>query len=449
MIDESEQIDEIDGDTSEYTAEDPVDLRRQRLRPRTETDPVPASDPSEQVVDSTTETLDPYGVGSENLAEPMPDSREIAAVREARLAMLRTPAPGVETEAAQWGWRGRLNSLGLRLRPHRLSGEVVYRRAVERIRQPVPGTPLLVVANPKGGTGVTPAVVLLSALLARHRGGQVVGWDANEACGTLADRVAVCTGADSVWDVLGNAGHLCSANGDASGLGRFLHRQPTLEEILASDNAPGGTACIGAAECAAIWAVLRRHRAMVVADTGNNDRAEGFRWVIEHATALVVPVIGRRDAVLSALRLLDGIADAGREDLAAAAVIVLAELGDSVMAADAFTAAGARTVLRVPFDPVLAGGDRIVVARLPRPTIAAWTQVAATVVDAAADALAGRHIPLESEFVPESHWAAREVDRSSVKSRRLLAYAMHEGPNAMTGQFRVPAVPSYPDQPGW
>ncbi|MFF3569248.1 hypothetical protein ACFYXQ_15870 [Nocardia jiangxiensis] len=449
MTNEPEQIDDIGSDTSEYTAEDPVDLRRQRLRPPTETDCSPHAEAHEDADDSVDEVGDPYGIGTENLMDPVPDSREIAAVREARLAMLRTPAPGVETDPAQWGWRGKFNSLGLRLRPHRSSEEVEYRRAVERIRQPVPGTPLLVVANPKGGTGVTPAVVLLSGLLARHRGGQVVGWDANEACGTLADRVAVCTGADSVWDVLGNAGHLCSANGDASGLGRFLHRQPTLDEILASDNAPGGTACIGAPECAAIWAVLRRHRAMVVADTGNNDRAEGFRWAIQHATALVVPVIGRRDAVLAALRLLDGVADAGREDLAAAAVIVLADLGETTMAADAFTAAGPHTVLRVPFDPALAGGDRIVVARLPRPTIAAWTQVAATVVDAAADALAGRRVPLESEFIPESRWTTRGSDQPSAQSRRLLAYAMHEGPNAMTGQFRVPAVPSYPDQPGW
>ncbi|WP_216895599.1 MinD/ParA family ATP-binding protein [Nocardia alni] len=452
--DESTAVEAIDGDRADYTAEDPVDLRRQRLRGRPRR--VSADEPDEERFEDRNDDADPvvvvddpYGVGAENLSTPMPDPREIAAVREARLAMLRNPAPGVETDPALWGWRGKLNSLGLRLRPHRMSGEVVYRRAVERIRQPLPGTPLVVVANPKGGTGVSPAVVLLSALFARHRGGQVVAWDANEACGTLGDRAAVSSGLESVWDVLGHARELCSANTDASGLGRFLHRQPTLDEVLAADDAPGGSACIGAEECAAIWAVLRRHRSLVVADTGDNERAAAFRWTIEHATVLVVPVIGRRDAVVAALRLLDGVADNGREDLAEAAIIVLAETGGGGVASEALTAAGIQRVVRVPFDAALASGERIVVTRLPRSTIAAWTQVVATVADGAADALAGRAVPLESGFVPESRWTTPGSEQASVRQRRMLAYSLHHAPTPMTEQHRIPSVPTYSQDPGW
>ncbi|ATL67375.1 MinD/ParA family ATP-binding protein [Nocardia terpenica] len=454
MNEYSADADEIADDREDYTAERPVDLRHQRLRPTSGTDPDPGppqdtesdSDVPEDAVKQ--ELPDPYGVGADNLAGNPPDATVVAAVREARLAMLRYPAPGVETDPARWGWRGRLNSVGLRVRPRRGSAEVMYRRAVERIRQPWAGTPLVVVANPKGGAGVTPAVVMLSALFARHRGGHVVAWDANEVCGTLVQRAASCAGSCTVWDVLGHARELCSANADASALARFLHRQPTLDEVLASDQDPGGSACVGAEECAAIWAVLRRHRALVVADTGNNDRAPGFRWAIENATQLVVPVIGRRDAVVAALRLLDGVADNGREELAAAAVIVLATAGDCRMAAEALTTAGVQPAVQVPFDPVLAGGERIVVSRLTTATVSAWTEVAATVADGIADALADHQAPLESDFVPEPRWVATGTGPASLSQRRMLAYAVHENPAVLTGRLRMPSAP-YVGDPGW
>ncbi|MFF0494591.1 MinD/ParA family protein [Nocardia sp. NPDC004068] len=444
------EADEIAGDRDDYTAERPVDLRRQRLRPPSSSTAAaePPNQPEAEDGAEPQEVSDPYGVGAENLAERTLDVHEVAAVREARLAMLRHPAPGVESDPAQWGWRGTLNGFGLRLRPPRDGAEVRYRRDVERIRQPLAGTPLVVVANPKGGTGVTPAVVLLSALLAEHRGGQVVAWDANEACGTLADRAAVCTGPETVWDVLGHAHELCSANADASGLARFLHRQPTLDEVLASDHSPGGSCCVGAEECAAIWAVLRRHRSLAVVDTGDNERASAFRWAIQHATQLVVPLIGRRDAVVAALRLLDGIADDGFEDLAAGAVVVLGSVGDTAMAADTLRTAGVQRVVTVPFDPVIASGERLVVHRLSRATIAAWTAVAGVVADGVADSFAREHAPLETEFVPETDWPARDPVVPVVRQRRTLAYALREGSTALSHHFGTPAPTRLMDDRG-
>ncbi|WP_158608049.1 MinD/ParA family ATP-binding protein [Nocardia panacis] len=362
--------------------------------------------------------------------------------------MLLAPAPGVETDPAQWGWRGKLNALGLRVRPNRTGIEVSYRRAVERIRQPLPGTPLVVVANPKGGTGVTPTVVLLSALFGRHRGGQIVAWDANEACGTLAARAANCSNSDGVWEVLGHARELCSPNSDASSLARFLQRQPTLDEILASDQTPGGTAIVGRDECAALMAVLRRHHAMVIADVGNNERAQGFRWAIGNATQLVIPVIGHRDAVVAALRLLDGVADAGHQQLAEDAVVVLAEVGDIPTAAAALDNARVAGVLRVAFDPALASGERIVLSRLPRSTIRAWSEVAATVADSIAQTLADRNAPLETADDIEFSWAPKQSEPTQLPSR-LQAYAVHTGGSAKGSQAANPAghVPDW--RPGW
>ncbi|WP_327145247.1 MinD/ParA family ATP-binding protein [Nocardia sp. NBC_01327] len=439
----------------DYTAEQPVDLRQQRLRAASNPAPSDETQIGSQHSDDDSDVLareehDPYGVGEENLAGPgEPSSDEVAAVREARLAMLLKPAAGVHTDPARWGWRGRVNAFGCRVRPQRRGDEVAYRQAVERIRQPLPGTPVVLIANPKGGSGKTPAAVLLSALLGRHRGGRVVAWDAHEACGSLAARAACCPSEHTVWDVLSHARELCTANADASGLARFLQRQPTLDEILASDQTPGGSVCIGREECAAILAVLRRHREMVVVDTGNNDRAQGFRWAVANATQLVVPIIGRRDVIVSALRLLDGIAEDGHEDLAARAVIVLCGAGPAQnKIADTLASAGITRVVPVPFDPVLASGERIVVTRMGRASVRAWTEVAATVADSVAETLAIRHLPMETRFVPESRWSAGADEATH---QRLLAYALREGQLSRSRTIRTPASPTPVDEfdPGW
>lgn len=452
---------EADSDTAErddYTAEQPVDLRRQRLRMGKSDDRSDSEDGTRGGEDRRDDDLaplageerDPYGVGEENLAGPgEPSADEVAAVREARLAMLLKPAAGVHTDPARWGWRGRVNALGLRVRPRRHGGEVAYRQAVERIRQPLPGTPVIVVANPKGASGKTPAAVLLSALLGRHRGGRVVAWDAHEACGSLAARAACCPTDHTVWDVLGHARELCTANAEASGLARFLQRQPTLDEILASDQTPGGSVCIGRDECAAILAVLRRHREVVVVDTGSNDRAEGFRWAVANATQLMVPIIGRRDVILSALRLLDGLAEDGHEDLAARAVIALCVAGPQQAGiGQTLASAGITRVVTVPYDPVLASGERILVTRMNRASVSAWTEVAATVADGVAETLAARHLPMETRFIPDGRWATGGDESTH---QRLLAYALHEAQLSHTGKSRSPGSRTAVDDldPGW
>ncbi|CAM4344106.1 ParA family protein [Nocardia ninae] len=427
---------------AEYTAERPVDLRRQRLRRPSPTDNEDdhLEAPAGSDLDGTSAPNDPYGVGEANLSATPPSVHDLAAAREVRLSMLLRPAPGAETDPAQWGWRGKLNTVGLQLKPARSGPEVAYRRAVERIRQPLPGTPVVAIANPKGGSGVTPTTVVLSALFGRLRGGQVVAWDANESCGTLGARAAVCSGPETVWDVLAHARELCSVNGDASALGRMLQRQPSLDEVLASDQTPGGSVNVGREECAAVLAVLRRHRSMILIDTGNNERAPAFRWTVENATQLVVPVVCRRDVVVAALRLLDGIADAGHETLAANAIIVLAEHGGTRRQSevtDALERAGVTRVLHVPYDPALAGGERIVVSRMRRPALRAWAQVAAVVADSVAETLAAQYMPLETEFIPQSRRIGDGLGSST--PRRLLAYALHEGTGSRTGRYQVPA----------
>ena len=399
--------DHSQGGTTEYDAEAIVDLRRQRLRPSPalQSEPDTATDDSDEEIGDPGESIpDPYGVGQHNLRA---DTNGGDDGQRARPVVLKQ-ADGVDTDPAEWGWRGRVNAFGARLRPPRDGREVAYRRAVERIRQPLPGTPVVLVANPKGGTGVTPATIVLSNIFGVHRGGSVVAWDANESRGTLAARAALTTDTEpTVVDVLANARALCSPAANASSLARYLRLQPTLDEVLASDHS-GRLETIGRNECAAIMAVLRRHRSMVVIDSGDNDRAEPFSWSVDNATQLVVPLVCRRDAAYMALKMLDTIAAHGHRDLVTGAVVTLTtQSGTEPAARDAIIGAlehaGITRILEVPHDPVLAGGERIVWSRLTPSSARAWTQVAASVADGLAEALTRMSAPLEAAYLPDNY----------------------------------------------
>ncbi|MFI6368300.1 MinD/ParA family protein [Nocardia sp. NPDC050630] len=407
-----------DGDVADYSAERPVNLREQRLRAPSE-DRAPGlrlrATPTAGLPDSATAaTRDRYGVGSANLSEPALTAAELESLREEQLRRVLGRPAGVETDPAVWGWRGKANALGAKFTP--TSAEIQHRLTIERIRQPLPGTPLVVVVNPKGGGGVTPATLMLSNIFGSHRGHGVVAWDNAETRGTLAARAASAPkSVATTWDLLAHAGELCSATVVASAVSRFLLPQPTSDEILASDQSSKRQEMIGAEECAAILAVLRRHRTMVLVDTGNNDRGEAFVWSIEHATQLVIPLTYRRDAAHQVLRTLDGIAARGYSELVRAAVVVLAEgTAADPAARDAVHEALARAqidrIVHVPFDSDLAGGDRVVFSRLADATVRAWTQVAAVVADGIAEELAHAEPELRSEYVPQSRSTPDEFD---------------------------------------
>ncbi|WP_280494356.1 MinD/ParA family ATP-binding protein [Nocardia asiatica] len=401
-------------DVGEYFAERPVNLREQKLRPAAADGSGLRLRPPRDGVQSGRGPGDRYGVGADALAEVSLSAEDLEALREEQLRRVLGRPPGVDADPARWGWRGKANALGARLKPD--DAEVAHRRDIERIRQPLPGTPVIAVVNPKGGSGVTPATVLLAAIFGRHRGHGVVAWDNHESRGTLATRAAAAVkNPATTWDLLAHAGELCSPTVVASALGRFLITQPTGEEILASDQSSKRREMIGAEECAAILAVLRRHRTMVVIDTGNNERAEAFVWAVEHATQLVIPLAYRRDAAHMVLRTLDGLAARGHGELVRSAVVVLAEGTAAEPAArDAVHEALARAeitrVLHVPFDTDLAGGERIVYPRLAETTVRAWTRVAAVVADGIADVLAHSEPQLRTDFVPQSRDTPAEFD---------------------------------------
>ena len=288
-------------------------------------------------------------------------------------------------EPARIGIRGRLNAvLNLRLAPKAGSAEMRHRTAVAAITGPIPDFSVIILANPKGGVGKTPLAAGLAAVIAEHRGaGTLICADLAEIGGSLADRVAVPPRQGQDVSALLNAAATAPDNIRPSTLSRYLVRQPSGEDIIAGTQT--NTAALGYDDGMNLADVLAQHREILIADTGNSSLAGSWQWAAAAANVLVVPVPLRRDAAAAAHRmLLDIIAAAGRDVLAYTVVVITDGPGDAPMveteAVDAFVELGVRAVLRMPFEPLFASGERIAANQLRRNTTDALTVLAATII---------------------------------------------------------------------
>ena len=473
---------------TDYTAEPPVQLRSQGLRRRTP-DPVPEEEPMTDPIDVEAAAPDrrapvteepvqtepappalaysqapnpepaapqpepeavsenPYGIPAQPhhdepqgagfmqqphgrvLVDPDPGARRLDGIGQARPGLLETNA-GVEDDPAEWGWRGRLNaSFGMHLRPHPESEEVAHRRNIERIRQPLSGFWKVGVLNVKGGMGKTPTTIMLGNSFGQYRGGGVVMWDSNESKGTLSERastsVAPNGGQPSVWDVLEHASELAGPNAQAGALAHFLRKQPTMDEVLASDQSSKRMKAIGAEECAAIEAVLRRHRSGVIIDTGNDDTSPNWQWVTENVHQVVIPMPYRRDAAAKVVQMLDGMHARDLSTLVSSAIVALAPApgagdADREDIIEELRGQGVHRFMDMPYEAAFEGaGARIVYNRLPRATRVAYAELAAEIADSLAKSRS-RAVEFDAGLVPASITRPAEYDVRG--SRRAPGY---------------------------
>ncbi len=332
---------------------------------------------------------------------------------QVRRAGLLAASPGIETDPAEWGRRGQVNrALGLKLGP--LPEEIDYRYDAETVTRAVlPSWFTVMIANPKGGQGKTPTTLMLSYIFGMFYGPGIVAWDNTESKGTLADRAEATTGGEQlhVWDLLEHAADLAGPNATAGALSGYLRRQPgTQVDVLASDSTSSRDKAIGAAECDAVAAVLRRHRVGVFVDTAGEDLSENWQWTAAHAHQLVIPMTYRRDAARAVLEMLDGLAGrGGRSDLVTSAVVAIAATPGSADPADrdAIIAdlhdLGISRIVDVPYEPLFEGsGTRIAEAQLAYPTHVAYTRVAAEVAENLAELRASVPVEYTAGAVPAS-----------------------------------------------
>lgn len=389
------------------------------------------------------------------LVDPDPGSRRLDGIGQARPGLLETAA-GIEDDPAEWGWRGRLNALGMHLRPRPESDEVRHRQDIERIRQPLSGFWKVAVLNVKGGMGKTPTTIMLGNSFGQYRGGGVVLWDSNESKGTLSERAATSAapngGQPSVWDVLEHASELAGPNAQSGALSHFLRKQPTMDEILASDQSSKRMKAIGAAECAAIEAVLRRHRSGVIIDTGNDDTSPNWQWVTENVHQVVIPMPYRRDAAAKVVQMLDGMHARDLSALVSTAIVALAPApGASDLDRDdiieELRGQGVHRFMDMPYEPAFEGaGARIVYQRLPLTTRVAYAELAAEIADSLAKSRS-RAVEFDAGMVPQSIARPAEYDVRGTRRAPGPAYAPMGYPaGPQTGQ--IPMGGNYPHPSG-
>ncbi|WP_235581822.1 MinD/ParA family ATP-binding protein [Rhodococcus sp. Leaf278] len=205
-----------------------------------------------------------------------------------------------------------------------------------------------------------------------------------------------------------------------------------MEDILAADNSADRERNLGWDECAAVMAVLRRHRDLIVIDTAANPLAESWQWAVQHSDALVVPLPLRLDIARQVYQMLEGIIARGYGHLLASTIVVTCATPDSnpQLASAVFEdlrnlGVQESNFIQAPYESALARGDRIVYKDLPPDTIEAYTNVTALVADNIAAARAGVAYQFTDPYSPQpvnrqpdsapppqlSQWERRSRDR--------------------------------------
>jgi MinD-like ATPase involved in chromosome partitioning or flagellar assembly len=284
----------------------------------------------------------------------------------------RPPKPTAgHRRRATIGWR---RSLGL----NASDAEAAWLADRAIVRQSTWGEPIrIVVANPKGGSGKTPAALVLGGILASIRGGYVAVWDASDAKGDLGDRAEGEIRA-GVVELAGAADRIASVGQ----VGAYTAPQSSHADVIAS---PASRA-LSAEEVKRIRGVLGAAYRIEVADTGNVAHSEVFQAVLADANALVVPTSVQQPSITSAVELLAELArDPSTVGLASRAVVVVTHAGGSEHPAalrylhESLDALGVAVCLDVPYDETIAAAGPISLEDLTHESEVAWTRVAAAV----------------------------------------------------------------------
>ncbi|GLY31531.1 hypothetical protein [Kineosporia sp. NBRC 101731] len=291
--------------------------------------------------------------------------------------------PTGDATPARWGWRNRVRqvSAGL-IQPAPGTAERGHRDEIDTIRRTTWTRSMnVIVTNPKGGTGKTPAALILAGILGRLRGGYVVVWEASEQVGTLGRR---CEGdpqrglAELLSDIAGIR--------SAGRLGGYTAPQTSHADVIGSSG-PRNT--LSAPQMLSVREVLDTYYRITVTDTGNNPGHETYRAALRIADAVLIPCLVSSDAlagVEQTLRLIES--GSGAVNLRDRVVVVLGHDGgpeDPALCAAVqhrLSELSVAAVVEVPFDPVIRRGGEISLSALSEESSRAWTRTGAAIVRA-------------------------------------------------------------------
>lgn len=333
----------------------------------------------------------------------------------------------IAQQPANQGFRGTLNSMGLKLAPadeelaerrqalrQEIAREEEARRADEQLAQeeavretrraarereaaekdraeraliqtPFEEPKNVLIANDKGGQGKTTAGYCIGATAGRIRGGDVVAWDANETRGNLGFRAQKAPAARSVVDLLEEAADdFTTVEGSKRAtLARFTRSQgDNLFAVLASDESRDRQDLVDEDAFEKVHEILGRFYSLILIDTGNNHRVSHFTAALAVTDQLVIPVGAGADGAYAAETMMDTFERLGYSDLVKNAVVLL---NDSATRRNDATGIAAkfeqrvRAIIPIPFDPALDSGEEINFEALQPTTRAAYQEATAAI----------------------------------------------------------------------
>ncbi|MDD1478704.1 MULTISPECIES: ParA family protein [Micrococcaceae] len=272
------------------------------------------------------------------------------------------------------GWQAFLRTVTFGLIKPKVGAAELARRTDLSAIQRVYSRPMrIMVAQPLGGVGKTMCSVGIGSTFGIHSGQHAIVWDNNEMMGTLGVRTNANGSTRTVWDllnVLEKFETIEARKGDFSYYTR--HQGKNQFSVLASDEDPDRMKSIGAEEFNRIHTVVSRFYDTIVLDTGNNTRSENWLASIDVTDQLVIPVRLQRNAVVSALRMIEQLESMSErqgnphyKNLVANAVVVITQGGGAKVSATdqadlrAQLESTVRSIIDIPYDAALDNGSII------------------------------------------------------------------------------------------
>lgn len=259
------------------------------------------------------------------------------------------------------------------------AAELLEQERIGRIRRPLAGTQRVAVVSLKGGVGKTTVTAGLGLVLAQYRGDRVIAVDADPAVGTLADRLTGETGR-TIRDLLAALPGVDSWTAVSS----FTSLAGRLQ-VLASEQDPGPGAGLTRIDYRRVDDVLGRFFTVVLTDSGTGMLHPAMSGTLQVADSLIVVGSPTVDAAARAGQTIEWLVAHGCRWLVERAIVVLSGDRSSPQVDTGqvreYFAQRCRAVVDVPADPHLTAGGRIHLDRLRPATRAAFTELAALVVD--------------------------------------------------------------------